>query len=54
MVKGNNLLLNGYEWLIRINQRFAALKKPFEKYRKAFWVIEGARTPDPQNHNLML
>ena len=21
---------------------------------RTFWVIEGARTPDPQNHNLML
>ena len=29
-----------------------AVKKPFNN--EGLWVIEGARTPDPQNHNLML
>ena len=29
-------------------------KNPYQMIGKNGWVIEGARTPDPQNHNLML
>lgn len=32
------------------NKKGFFLQKPFF----AFWVIEGFRTLDPQNHNLML
>ena len=29
-------------------------KLPEQDQGEDLWVIEGARTPDPQNHNLML
>ena len=37
--------------MVIINQ--IEIKKPFV-LKGYFGVIEGARTPDPQNHNLML
>jgi hypothetical protein len=36
MVKGNNLLLNGYEWFMTENRHFIALKKPFENIERLF------------------
>jgi hypothetical protein len=36
MVKGNNLLLNGFEWSAAENDRFTTLKKPFENFERLF------------------
>ena len=62
----NNVLLKQIFWnLQRINGNALFFECKILKFQIPFqknipqelgdiWVIEGARTPDPQNHNLML